>query len=279
MSTNSVLQFSNRLSPFDDIQINSFNSKKNIVQNDGAINSEAPKEEQIIGKTLYSTVRTVAEFFWSKFKTCGIDNEGNLPPFMIECPKGVTSFSFSLDHHHEVFKFANRDAIQPEVVAHEYMHGVVSWLNPLRHDGQQGALNESLADVFAIAFKHLCFAKSDWNVGDYRDLSQSVCLERDIQGINVKGGETYTQDNDYGHVHANSRILSHAFYIVRQSMKKFDPNYNILLGIWWKAFSELKDKSFDGFVKKTVQVAYATQGTPWGDAVSSSWKTIGFKLS
>lgn len=275
MSIYSPVHFSNRISPYEDILIYSSTSNEIIVQNDGTINPKATQQEQFVGQTLYKTVQTVAEFFWNKYNMCGLNNEGKIPPFFIGCKEGDTGFSLSLHHHHEKFEFNNLDALQPEVVAHEYMHGVVSWLNPLNGSGQHGALDESLADVFAIVFKRLYCAKNDWNIGNYRDLSQSVNIKKELKGIDYENGEKYTEDNDYGHVHHNSRFLSHSFYLVRQAMGNFDSNYNILLGIWWKAFSELKDKSFNGFANKTVEVAYIEAGQPWGDAVQQSWQIVG----
>ena len=270
MSTASPVNFSARLSPYDEIVVYSPVSKQVVVHNDGQVNTAASQDEQRVGKTLFSLAQTVAEFFWNKFQQCGIDKKGKIPPFLIGYPDGETGFSFGLNH----FEFNNLDALQPEVVAHEYMHGVVSWLNRLGRNGQQGALDESLADVFAIVFKRLYCAKNDWKISTYRDLSESVDIRKDLKPIDHEHGEEYTANNDYGHVHDNSRFLSHAFYLIRKELGAFDPDYNISLGIWWKAFSDLKDKSFKGFAEKTIEVAY-TQGLPWGDAVTKSWKAIG----
>jgi Thermolysin metallopeptidase, alpha-helical domain len=259
-----------RISPYDDIQVYSPISNMIVVREDGLINPSAPKEEQEVGEILYKTARTVADFFWEKFRLCGIDREGKIPPFIIGFPEGQTGFSFGLNK----FEFNNLDALQLEVVAHEYMHGVVAWLNPLGQSGQQGALDESLADVFAIVCKHLSYAKDDWNISDDRDLSKSVNIRKELRGIDRKNGEEYTEDNDFGYVHENSLFLSHAFYLVRKELGDFDRDYKISLSIWWKAFADLKDKSFNGFANKTIEVAY-TQGKPWGDAVKKSWQIIG----
>ena len=223
------------------------------------------QQERQYAEQLHEIAWRVADFVWDRFHECGIDGKGFIPKFVIGSADGSTSYSLScLGRSSAEFNFANGDILN-EVVAHEYMHGIVSWLNPLEYQGESGALNESLADVFGIVFKQSLGA-TDWRLKNYRDISQPPRLfQRD---------EEPNQQNDFGHVHDNSCILSHGFYRIAMRTKDYDPGFKTLLKIWWVALKDLRneEKNFKGFVNKTIEVAEKVANKRYQEEVNKGWE-------
>ncbi|BDR10859.1 hypothetical protein CTR2_R41970 [Comamonas thiooxydans] len=63
----------------------------------------------------------------------------------------------------------NRFTVALDVIAHELTHGVIDREGGLSYQGQSGALNESLADVFEILTKQFHLqqrvSSADWLIG------------------------------------------------------------------------------------------------------------------
>ncbi|MEZ4903479.1 MAG: M4 family metallopeptidase [Spirosomataceae bacterium] len=108
-----------------------------------------------------------------------------------------------------------------DVAAHEMTHGVIENTAKLEYQGQSGAINESLADVFGVLVD-----RANWTVGESvvkKNIYPSGAL-RDMANPNQGGSNTNgyqpktmaqynntTKDN--GGVHINSGIPNHAFYL------------------------------------------------------------------
>lgn len=119
-----------------------------------------------------------------------------------------------------------------DVTGHELTHGVTQYTANLEYQGQSGALNESMSDVFGVLIKqyHLnqTADEADWLIG--ADL-----LGPDVQGIALRSmkapGTAYDDDqlgkdpqpatmadyvetdDDNGGVHINSGIPNKAFHL------------------------------------------------------------------
>lgn len=129
------------------------------------------------------------------------------------------------------------------VVAHELGHAVVDSTVRLVYQGQSGALNESYADVFAIALlqKHRnrrpqTLTQADWVIGERCVVGQASALrsftELPARPANHPLGpddlprhmrDLYRGQADNGGVHINSTIINHAFYrlCVRSQVKSW----------------------------------------------------------
>jgi Zn-dependent metalloprotease len=120
-----------------------------------------------------------------------------------------------------------------EVIGHELTHGVTGSEANLNYQGQSGALNESISDVFGCLVKqkklNQTADKADWLIGEgllakgikgvaLRSMKapgtayDDPTLGKDPQPANMAGFVQTTQDN--GGVHTNSGIPNHAFYLV-----------------------------------------------------------------
>ena len=124
-----------------------------------------------------------------------------------------------------------------DVIGHELTHGVTDYEARLVYDGQSGALNESMSDVFGVLVKqwHLGqdVREADWLVGEglFGPSVRGVALRslkspgsayddprlgRDPQPAHMRDFVT-TADDDGG-VHINSGIPNHAFYVAAVDM-------------------------------------------------------------
>ena len=109
-----------------------------------------------------------------------------------------------------------------DVAAHEMTHGVISNSANLEYEGQSGAINESIADVFGVLIDN-----DDWTVGEeivkpavFKSGAMRSLADPHNGGtsLNDRGyqprvmAELYTGTEDNGGVHINSGIPNFAFY-------------------------------------------------------------------
>lgn len=268
--------FSRGISPYQQTQI--FSEKELLQLGYKPVRPENQKQQELYEK-LIGTVETIKEFVWGRFKLVGIDNQGKIPPFFVHLKENNAYYRApSTSDHPECFKFNDHYINNPEVVCHEFTHGIIQYLNPLGNQGEGGAINESIADVVGIVLKRSRYMKDDWKVGELRDLSEPFT----ITGVR-ETEQKYDQDgkttNDNGNVHFNSCFLSHAFYVASTDLEKnnADPGNTQLLKIWLQALKELGDdkKTFLGFSKKTIKVGYRDGAVSIiGDVIRNAWNKV-----
>ncbi|ASK94970.1 M4 family metallopeptidase [Xanthomonas campestris pv. merremiae] len=194
----------------------------------------------------------------------------------------------------EVF---NRFTIAIDVVGHELTHGVTERTANLIYQGQSGALNESISDVFGVLIKQYTLGQSadqaDWIIG-------AGLLMPGIQGVGLRSmqapGSAYddpalgkdpqpatmagyvdTQEDDGG-VHYNSGIPNHAFY--RAALAIGGAAWEKTGRIWYRALTggELAaGADFVTFADLTASVASAGYGANSTEAVAvqQAWRDVG----
>jgi Zn-dependent metalloprotease len=178
-----------------------------------------------------------------------------------------------------------------DVVAHELTHGVTQYTVPggagLTYDGQSGALNESISDVFGSVVKQWKLGQTvdhaDWLIGAgimaptvgkaLRSMKKPGDQEETWKGDDQPGDmKTYQADGD---VHTNSGIPNHAFYLAAtaiggQSWAKAGP-------IWYKALTLLTaDATFADAAHATANAAGMLYGAGSKEqqAVTAAWKQV-----
>ena len=108
----------------------------------------------------------------------------------------------------------------PDVVAHEYSHGIIAGLGDLTPQGESGAIGEGLADVFGVLIEGRIRGTTDWTVGEliHRPRGQKQPLrdlahpERSDNPCHFSERSDSPEDN--GAIHANSTLVSHAAYLL-----------------------------------------------------------------
>ena len=177
-----------------------------------------------------------------------------------------------------------------DVIAHELTHGLIQYAVPggLNYEGQSGALNESIADVFGSVVKQWSLgqssSKADWLIGAgimapdvghaLRSLADPGNTELTWSGDDQpKTLDGYLAD---GGVHTNSGIPNHAFYAACMALK--GNSWSRAAPIWYKALSLLTPSAtFAEMAGATTQAAALLYGAAGAEehAVRAAWKIVG----
>lgn len=231
---------------------------KLICRNQVCANSPDPQ-----ARSLHEAVLKTYTFFRDRLNCSGIDGRGEIAPFTLHwedenaawmCHGTVSCQSCS-------WSFNDR-FVTDKIVTHEWTHGVIARLYPLADHGEAAALNEAIADKMAI-FCYLWNQGGDinndrqWQIEGIRDLTD----HKDCSTLEIlRPGETPDEDNDFGHVHENSRVMSHAYYcavkyLLGDGMRR-EVAFNHALNVLWGTMKRMvRNETFDGFALKAIAVA------------------------
>lgn len=194
----------------------------------------------------------------------------------------------------EVF---NRFTLSLSVIGHELVHGVTQYTTNLIYQGQSGALNESISDVFgALVEQHAAGETADaasWLIGEglFTDLVQGTAIRsmkapgtaydddvlgKDPQPDHMDAYITTTDDN--GGVHLNSGIPNRAFYLTASALGGFAWERTGL--IWYDTITAgtiPANADFASFATATADAASARfgDGSVEHRAVTEAWQAVG----
>ncbi len=136
-----------------------------------------------------------------------------------------------------------------DVAGHEMTHGVVQNTANLEYEGESGAINESMADVFGV----LMDPDNDWRIGE--DVVKTAVFPsgalRNMEDPHNGGtslsnngfqpkhmNEKYAGTEDNGGVHINSGIPNHAFFKYATAITR-----DKAAAVYYKALDEYLTKS------------------------------------
>ena len=183
------------------------------------------------------------------------------------------------------------------VIGHELTHGVTQFSANLTYQGQSGALNESVSDVFGALVEQYSMAQNvdeaSWliGVGLFTDEVEGNALRSMKAPGTAYDDEVLGTDpqpasmNDYidtaddnGGVHLNSGIPNRAFYLAAAAI-----GGDAWAGaghVWYDTLTTGKiraDTDFARFAAATVEAAAARFGgsSRERDAVAEAWSTVG----
>ncbi len=140
-----------------------------------------------------------------------------------------------------------------DVAGHEMTHGVVQNTANLEYNGQSGAINESMADIFGCMMD-----RADWKMGEdivkpgfYAGGALRSLQDPHNGGSSLsdngyqpkKMSEYYSGSQDNGGVHINSGIPNYAFYLfaTATTKEKAEQVYYRALTIYLTKSSQFKD--------------------------------------
>jgi thermolysin metallopeptidase-like protein/emfourin len=177
-----------------------------------------------------------------------------------------------------------------DVLGHEFTHAVTEHTAGLAYEGQSGALNESVSDVFASCLKQRVLGQgaleADWLIGaglfvegiDARGLRDMAApgtayddpaLGKDPQGAHMDDYVETTDDN--GGVHLNSGIPNRAFQLAATGIG--GSSWDGAGAIWYAALTggQVGGRTdFAGFAAACVAAA-----GEHADVVRQAWETVG----
>jgi Zn-dependent metalloprotease len=184
-----------------------------------------------------------------------------------------------------------------DVTAHELTHGVTQYTTGLEYQGQSGALNESISDVFGSLTKQYQLdqtaEQADWIIGEglftpdvngvgLRSMKEPGTayddprLGKDPQPATMDDYVETTEDN--GGVHINSGIPNHAFYLAATKIGGYA--WEGAGKIWYHAITSGKvgpTADFAAFAKATVDSAKEvfSDDPAKAAAVTEAWQEVG----
>jgi Zn-dependent metalloprotease len=238
--------------------------------------------------------------YWEVFGRNSFDNDGSALIGSVHYQRKLdnaawdgTQMYFG-DGDGEYFK---RFTLAVDVMGHELTHGVTSTESNLTYQGQSGALNESLSDVFGAMVKQYAHdpkqtaAEADWLIGAglftakvsgvaLRSMKapgtayDDPVLGKDPQPADMSGYVDTTDDS--GGVHINSGIPNRAFYLTAVALGGHA--WDEAGRIWYAAMTDSAlpaDSDFTTFATLTADHAASLFGATARQAVVDSWATVG----
>lgn len=184
-----------------------------------------------------------------------------------------------------------------DVIGHELGHGVTEHTAGLMYQGQPGALNESMSDVFGSMVKQRKLgqsaAEADWLIGAellvgefageaLRSMKEpGTAYDNAVLGKDPQPGhmDDYVEtDADHGGVHINSGIPNKAFYLCATALG--GNSWEAPGQIWYAVLTGpgiSADCDFVTFAGLTVDAAITAYGVaaPEVAAVREAWARVG----
>jgi len=264
-----------------------------LVRAEGARPSGDPAVDEA-----YAHLGSTYKLFWNVYKRHSIDAHG-LPL--------IGTVHYGEDYENAFWNGAqmvfgdgdgeifNRFTVAVDIIGHELTHGVIDTEAALLYQGQPGALNESLCDVFGALVKQYSLGQTareaDWLVGQglftenvqaraLRSMAEpgtaydDPVLGADPQPAHMRDYVDTPRDN--GGVHINSGIPNRAFYLAATAL---DGNaWNGAGHVWYDTLCDKRlrhDAAFKDFAGLTLLVAGEKHGADVRRAIDEAWKAVG----
>ena len=261
-----------------------------------------PATADVTVNEAYDGLGATHSLYWDRYERDSIDDDGL--PLDATVHYGRDYDNAFWDGERMVFgdgdgEIFNRFTVSLSVIAHELTHGVTQYTANLVYQGQSGALNESVSDVFgALAEQNAAGQSVDqasWLIGEglFTDQVEGSALRsmktpgtaydddvlgQDPQPASMADYVDTTDDN--GGVHLNSGIPNHAFYLAATALG----------GNAWDAAGHIWYDTITGPLSPTASFADLAAATAaaasarFGDgsrehrAVREAWSTVGLPI-
>lgn len=260
---------------------------------------DAPSGDAAVDEA-YDGLGATYDFFWDAFARDGIDAAGGSLLATVHFGDDYDNAFWNGermvfgDGDGEVFVGFTRSL---SVIAHELGHGVTEAAGGLEYQGQSGALNESLSDVFgALAEQHHLGQTADeatWLIGEgifapdvqgeaLRSMkAPGTAYDDDVLGKDPQPSHMrdYVEtDDDNGGVHINSGIPNRAFYLVATALG--GKAWERAGLVWYRTLTAgtlSPTADFTAFAAATLTAAAAEYGEESEEvaAVRAAWAGVG----
>jgi len=244
-------------------------------------------------KTTFDTTAKVVEFYKTVLGRNSIDNKG----------QDVVSSLHYASHYDNAFwngqqmVYGDGDGqlftemyLSPDVIGHELTHGVTQNQSALRYEGESGALNESISDVFGTVFNQWL---NQWAVTEARgwlvgagimapaaQAKGYTCL-RDMVAPSAKHclspqPEQYSQIDPTADVHDNSGVPNKAFALFARALG--GQSWQTAIKVWYDTCTNRQlrsDATFKEFATLTLASATKLGGAGAADKCHSAWGSVG----
>ena len=176
-----------------------------------------------------ANIRSAFDFYWFNLGLRAPDGDG----MVVRVSYGRKNWeNAGWNYIAQQFEFGDRGGLTKalDVAGHEYTHAVIFYVLGGMDDshacplssGEQGALNEGLADVMGSLIEGKSgygrWMYSEDTGGDMRSMADPADYGYEVDGsyqpCAATYGSRYRGTGDYGGVHLNSTIFSHAAYLM-----------------------------------------------------------------
>lgn len=244
-------------------------------------------------KTVFDTTAKVAEFYKTVVGRNSIDNKGF--DLNSSLHYGVAYDNAFWNGAQMVYgdgdeQIFTKMFLSPDVIGHELTHGVTQNESGLRYQGESGALNESLSDVFGAVFNQWL---NGWTVAEPKGwligagimakpaIAKGFTCLRDMAAPGDKHclspqPSHYSKMDPSADVHENSGIPNLAFKLFATGLG--GKAWEKALQVWYTAATNRglrSDATFAEFAGFTVAAAKKQGGTALGTACRNAWKKVG----
>lgn len=145
-----------------------------------------------------------------------------------------------------------------DVCGHELTHGLQTFTTEFTYQGESGALNESIADVFGVLlefFVNSSVDTPDWTIGEaFKCIIRSFEDPKSKKQPTCAGGEFWvnpTSPDDEGGVHTNSGVLNYLCYLAINGLKTA---YTNDLGVKVLPFAPLPEFQLQHYARAVYDV-------------------------
>jgi Zn-dependent metalloprotease len=269
-----------------------------VVRTEGA-----PPVGDVAVNEAYDGLGSTHDLFWSRYRLDSVDGRGL--PLHATVHYGRDYDNAFWDGERMVFGDGDgavftRFSSSLSVIAHELTHGVTQYSANLVYQGQSGALNESVSDVFGALVEQYAnghdTATASWLIGAglftgevqgqaLRSMkAPGTAYDDNVLGTDPQpasmSGYVDTED-DNGGVHLNSGIPNRAFYLVAEALG--GNAWEAPGQIWYDTLtgqSLTATATFAGFAAATESAAIARYGRDSREhrAVRTGWAGVGLTL-
>lgn len=227
--------------------------------------------------TVIENVEKAYKFFMKKTHRKGFDNHNSrlyvsYNDKLSEDADGKNSYSFA----GSLLSFGyNQDINSVDLIAHEYTHSVEHTISNMNYQSESGALMEAYSDIFG----ELIEGYSNGNDPDWIHNPQNT-----NRPLNKPSSNNYPEKyndknwkstkvvnlfgeniNDYGHVHNNSTVISHAAYLMWNGNGDgdiFKIDTDKLTILWYRSLFLLQsDATFNQCANAVMLTAKSMQDT------------------
>lgn len=140
-----------------------------------------------------------------------------------------------------MFSFGSWNSLSLDSIAHEYTHGIEARRSGMDYIGESGAIMEALSDIFGELVESGKTKKNpDWVHNNLRNIAEPEKKgdPSTYKGENWKDTSKTDKKNDYGGVHTNCTVISHAAYLMWNGIdgnKEKRINNDNLAQLWYRA--------------------------------------------
>jgi hypothetical protein len=258
-----------------------------------------PSSGDVAVDEAYAGVEASLALFWDEFGRDSYDGRGAPVIATVHYERNYDNAFW--DGRQLVFgdgdgKVFDRFTKPIDVLAHEFTHAVTQYTTGFIYNGQSGALNESVSDVFASCVKQRVLgqdaAAGDWLIGEgiflpsvngraLRSMeSPGTAYDDPVVGRDPQVGHmsSYVEtQEDNGGVHINSGIPNRAFQLAATRIG--GSSWEGAGRIWYAA---LTSGDLDGSTDfaRFAEATVAAAGSPSAaDAVARAWEEVGISVS